>query len=565
MSFERPAGALAPDPGLAPARTAGRRALLAACAAAPLLPFLAAGTFPSQDGPPHIETALLLDRIRAGTAPVVAAALQERDPGLSNGGALHALSWLLRQVDPLRAEWLLALGLTLLLLGAVLLAHRLLRGRPGDLAIGTLLCAPLMLYMGSFNLVLAIAGGLVAAAAAMRLLETGRARFGLLYLAAALPGCLANIQLAVPLLAGTFGGLAALALGRWRQGGRPWPARAEAMLAGFALPVIGLVLLYVVTMPGGELTAQATWAPRRQLAALLLRGDVAWFWWSDLVLLGLLNLAMLAAAAWWLRRGAADPAARWALAGAAALAVLTLVLPIDTGAVPQIPMRLAPFLQGLLFLWFLRAGLPAAWRRPILALALAAGMSLVVTRSLGHQALAGRIAEMRAAEAEIPDGSVLDVLRLSWVTSRPTAPHETPAHHLGGFRIRFSPFIHPGRVVGQRDILDLGNYQWLAKWRIFRLHTRPALAAVPGVGQLDWSLHEQQVPGGLAGHRARLRAATGRDIDYLLLWTGGLDPAALAARDPLAAEVLAELRAQFEPVFRSAPGGLAEVWRRKPE
>ena len=85
------------------------------------------------------------------------------------------------------------------------------------------------------------------------------------------------------------------------------------------------------------------------------------------------------------------------------------------------------------------------------------------------------------------------------------------------------------------------------------------------MGQLDWSLHEQQVPGGLAGHRARLRAATGRDIDYLLLWTGGLDPAALAARDPLAAEVLAELRAQFEPVFRSAPGGLAEVWRRKPE
>lgn len=255
--------------------------------------------------------------------------------------------------------------------------------------------------------------------------------------------------------------------------------------------------------------------------------------------------------------------APWALAGALSVAGAMLVLPVETVAAPQIPIRLAPFLQFLLFLWFLAAGLPARWRQPIIALALAAGLSQAATRAVAHRVLDGRIAEMTAIEALIPAGSVVDVLRIGWVASRPTAPHDTPAHYLGGFRLRFSPFIHPGRGIAGRDIVDLGNYQLLPHWRIFRLRPKPALEAVQGLGQLDWRLHDQAVQDGLAGHLCQVLAATGHAVDYLIVWTSGLDAAARAQDDPVLAAVLDDLRAGFEPVARSAPRGYGELWRRK--
>jgi hypothetical protein len=560
--------------GAAPATRSRRRAawrgLLPLCLALPLLPFLAATGFPSQDGPSHIETARLLELIRAGEAPVAARFLEEFDPGLTNVLALQGLSFLLRVMPPDRAEWAMALGLTLLLLGAVLLALRLLRGRAEDAALGVLLCAPVMLYMGSFSLVLGTAFGFVALAAAARLLAGGGAGFALLFLLATLLGCAANIQVAIPVLAAAFGGVAGAALWRRLRGGRLILTRPEARLLLAALPVIGLVLLYRLRMPGGDLAEGANWHYPRQLAALLLRADTAWFWHSDLVLFLLLSLALFGAVAWWLWRGAADAQAAaapapWALAGSLAIAALILVLPVATTAVPQIPMRLAPFLHFLLFLWFTTAVLPTGWRRLVVALALAAGLSQVVTRSIGHRVLEARVAEMVSIEKQVPAGSVLEVVRISWLASNPVAPHDTPAHYLGGFRLRFSPFIHPGRGTAGRDIVDLGNYQLMPRWQLFRLRPRPELQAVPGFGQLDWAMHNRRITDGLAGHRGRLRAAVGRDIDYLIVWNAGVDAAARAQDDPALAAFLADLAAGFEPIGRSAPAGYAELWRRRPE
>lgn len=168
----------------------------------------------------------------------------------------------------------MAFGLTLLLLGV-----------------------PLMLYMGSFSLVLGTAFGFAVLAGAARCLLDGRARFAVLFLGGTVLGCLANIQVAVPVLA---------AVVLWRRLGRRRLVLAgpEAMLLAAAVPVVGLVLLYRAGMADGALSAGAQWNPRRQLAALLFRGDAAWFWFSDLALFLLLNLALFAAAAWWLWRGA---------------------------------------------------------------------------------------------------------------------------------------------------------------------------------------------------------------------------------------------------------------------
>ena len=92
---------------------------------------------------------------------------------------------------------------------------------------------------------------------------------------------------------------------------------------------------------------------------------------------------------------------------------------------------------------------------------------------------------------------------------------------LGGFRVRFDPFAHLGRGLHGRDVVNIENYQLMPVWNIFRILPKPNLAAVTALGDLSSALRQGVVPGGLAGHRAELRAATGgRDIDVLVVWKG---------------------------------------------
>jgi hypothetical protein len=550
-----------------------RRVLLVAYFAAfAFLPFLASGVFPSQDGPAHLQTAAILSLLRAGGAPIAALFLHEADPGFSNAVAPWILSRLLDALSPTAAEWSMALGLTALLLGAVMLAVKALSGRLRDAALGVLLCAPVMLYMGSFSLVLAYAFSFTALVFGALHAGGGRPSHALLFAAASVTACVVQVQVAVPIAAAVFGGVVG-AVG-WRVlrgGGGLSVPRPYMTLAAASLPAIGLALLHRSRVPDSQMAEDLLWAPLRQVAVLLLRRDVAWFWFTDGLLLGATTTALGAVAAWWLLRGlwrgsapdAPDAAARcreWALWAAVAVAVLAVALPRHSAAAPQIPERMAPFAHFLAFLWFITTPLPEGWRRAVVALALTAGLAHTAMRTAGHVELARRQAELSWAEAQVPDGAVINALDLP----RAAGIDKPPTAHLLGLPLAFDPFLHLGRVTGRRDVADLSNYQVRSVFSIFRVRVRSTLE-VSGIalGELWMQLGKEALPGGLDGYLERLRAATGRDLDLLVVWTGGLEVEAAARDRPALRTFLDDLAVRYERVGRSSPNGYAEVWRRR--
>jgi hypothetical protein len=156
-------------------------------------------------------------------------------------------------MDPMQAEWTLALALTALLLASVLLAVRLLGGRLSDAALGALLCAPIILYWGSFSLVFGYGFGFAALAFAAGHLSTGRAVHALAFMAAALVACASNIQVAVPLVAAAFGGIAGAVGWRWLRGRGFVLPRPYLTLALAVLPVVVWALAYKLRVPDGQI------------------------------------------------------------------------------------------------------------------------------------------------------------------------------------------------------------------------------------------------------------------------------------------------------------------------
>jgi hypothetical protein len=152
----------------------------------------------------------------------------------------------------------------------------------------------------------------------------------------------------------------------------------------------------------------------------------------------------------------------------------------------------------------------------------------------------------------------VDVVRLPAVLR----DYESPLTRIGGVFTRFDPSAHLGRWLGGRDVANLSNYQISAAYPIFRLRARPELQGVGTLGQLDIGLRDGY-PGGLDGHRAALRKATGRDIDLLIFWTAGRDVEAAARSNPAMAQFLSDLTTGFERVGRSSPEGYAELWKRR--
>lgn len=530
-----------------------------------LLPFLASGSFPSQDGPAHLHTAGLLAGLRDGTAPVAAVFLEEVSPGPTNLAAYWLLSRLMEALAPARAEWAMALLLSLLLLASLAGAVRLAGGGAASLLPALPLAAPIMLHMGSFALVLAMAPAFLALGCAARWLRGGGgggaalAGFGALGLLA----CALQIQVAVPLLAAVGGG--ALAGWGWRglAGAGWWPPGRLVGLCLAALPVAAAALAYGLLMPPGHAGQSPRWEPLRQAALLGLRGEVAWFSLADPAVLALAGLVLALAALAWAWRGpraaggaAGDLAPPVLLGGAAAIAAAALVLPLETAAVPQVPQRLLPFAQLLLALWFAATPLPAGWRRAVLACAAAAALVTTLSRAAAHVAVADRLgAALAAAEARIAPGSVVAYLRLPSVLDE-----KYPAQRFGGLMLRFDPTTHLGRGIATRDVVALSNYQLMPVWDIFRVRLRAeVVAAVASIAETSVMVRRGDPPGGLPAFQAALRGATGRQVDTIILWTGGMDAAAAASRNPHLAAMLEQLHAGF---LREAASDLVEVWRR---
>ena len=534
------------------------------------LPFLASSLFPSQDGPAHLHTASLLAMIREGRAPVASALLAEIDPGVTNIAAYWILSRLLDVMPAVAAEWTMALGLTALLLGAVLAAIRLLGGRAWDAVPGVLLCAPLMLYMGSFALVLAMAPAFLALAFAVRLLRSGRGVDAAAFLLLALAACAVQVQAAVPILAAVFGGAAGAVGWRWLRGGGFAVPRPLLLLALACVPVMLAVVAFQMGPPRVAHAADTpAWSPIAQAGAMVLRRDVAAFSLTGAAALGVATLALgLVALVWLLRAGWRDDARAgapgtterlWPLFAAIAVAGAVMVLPRETSAIPQIPQRLLPFAFFLLFLWFVVTPLPPRWRGVVVGTATAAALLVTAGRTQGHAVLGGHIrAELAWAEAQLPDGVTALVSFPGALVAR------SPAMEQAGFLLAFDAGRHLGRGLAGRDVVALSNYQVMPVWRIFRLRMRPEVYEPLGdVSELSVMVGRGGLRDGLGAFRARLRDATGHDLDTVVLWTGGIGREA-AAVNPDVAAFLRELDAGYEQAGVSAPSGLAEVWRRRP-
>ncbi|WP_372623489.1 hypothetical protein [Falsiroseomonas sp.] len=546
----------------------GRWLLAAHVAGFVALPFLSASVFPSQDGPAHLHTASLLAGLREGTSPTAARFLEEADPGLTNTAAYWLLSRLMEMMPPVRAEWTMALLLTLLLVGVILAAPRLLGGRVADAAVGLLLCAPLMLQMGSFALVLAMAPAFLALVFAARLVRGGGMGDAAAFAALGLLGCALQIQVAPALLAAVSGGAVGAVGWRWLRGGGFVVPRQFLVLALASLPVAAAAVAYAAGKSPEHSAWAIRWDPLIQAATLALRGDVVWFSIADPVALALATATLgLAALAWLLRdRPTAEPAEEaaqhqrhWLLFGAVAVAGAVMVLPRDTAAVPQIPQRLAPFAHLLLFLWFVATPLPPRWRRAALATAVAAGLLLTASRSIGHAVLERRLlAELSWAEAQIPSGRVVALVHLAAILDV-----KGPALMLGGMPLRFDPATHLGRGIAGRDVVDLSNYQVMPIWGLFRVQLRRDVRArISDLTEFSVMIEDGDLPEGLEAFQSSLRQAAGREIETIVVWTGGLDPAEARAGHPHLAAFLRDLGDAFQRTGRSSPAGLAEVWQR---
>lgn len=534
------------------------------------LPFLASDLFPSQDGPAHLHTASLLAMMREGRAPLASAFLAEIDPGFTNTAAYWILSRLLDVMPAVAAEWTMALGLTVLLLGAVLASIRLLGGRAWDAVAGVTLCAPVMLYMGSFALVLAMAPAFLALGFAARLLRSGRPADVAAFLLLALLACALQVQAAVPILAAVFGGAAGAVGWRLLRGGGFAVPRPLRLLGLACVPVILAVLAFQMGPPRVPHAADTpSWSPIAQAGAMVLRRDVAAFSLPGAAALAVATLALgLAALAWLLRTGwrhdpRADAAGTierlWPLFAAVAVACAVMVLPRETSAVPQIPQRLLPFAVFLLFLWFVATPLAPRWRGLVLGTATAAAVLVTAGRIQGHAVLGGPIrAELAWAEAHLPDGVAALVSLPGALIAR------SPAMEEAGFLLPFDAARHLGRGLAGRDVVALSNYQVMPVWRIFRLRMRPEVYERLGdVFELSVMVGRGRLQDGLAGFRSELRDATGHDLDTIILWTGGIGRDAASA-NPSVAAFLRDLDAGYERTGTSAPSGLAEVWRRRP-
>ena len=139
-----------------------------------------------------------------------------------------------------------------------------------------------------------------------------------------------------------------------------------------------------------------------------------------------------------------------------------------------------------------------------------------------------------------------------------------PALRFGGLSLRFDPAAHTGRGISGRDVVALSNYQLMPIWGLFRVEFRSEVeAAFPIFTELSVMIEDGHLRDGFQTFQSRLRGVSGRELETIILWNGGFDPAEAAARNPNLAAFLREMEAGFHRTGRS-PAGLAEIWERNP-
>ena len=515
---------------------------------------------PTTDGPSHLDNAIILRDYYRPDHTIFREYLALNVRPVPNWVAPLVETTLASLMPPLVAEKLLLSIYLLLLPLAVLYAVTAIDRRAAGLALAAIpLAANFYLHEGLFNYCFSLVFFFFAIGF---WLEHGRHLRGTHAVGLCLLlGALYFAHLVGLAMAGVLIGGMILWRGDWRPGSSGFGGSIRTVAA--ATPWLALTIWFVSTEHSGRaarLAARHTrpWAHR-------LVNVLSWmksFRPEELLAAGI-EVALVGGLVFWLlrsrsraaelrrRAGVDQPlrarcASRWdgLLVIAGLYGLFFLAAPQAAAGGSMIVIRLACFPLFALFLW--SAGqVRFATRSPLAAAKLRGGVAilaviitlmLTVSHTASYWRIRPYLAEFADAERHIPAGATLLPIYLS--DGADVDPH--------GRRLSSgsSPLVEAaGNFAAQRGILNLDNYE--ASVDYFPLQFRKDVDPYPRMIDSGEDI-------------AAYETASGKTVDYVLLWTGGID-----VQGPAAAPIVQRLRGHYRPVFRSGHCGYAWLFRRQ--
>jgi hypothetical protein len=534
--------------------------LFVALLALHVLPLWWFSYFPSQDGPAHLENALMLKEYDAPDSARYRAFYTvnpHADPNWAGHLLLVALMYV---VPPLVAHKVLLTGYVLLLPLSVRFALRAVRPGAESLA---LLAFPFVgnafLHLGFYNFCYSLPLYFFVLGYWLRHRDGLSPLAGLVLAALTLVLYFCHL---VSLAAAALGvGLLAawLSLGEWltwRKKGRvgPSPLRAVLWRRGVApalafLPSLALAALFLRRQ--GTAAANNVADVARGPMLFKLEALVSYSGWEVLVSLALAVtlLTALLCAAWplGLRRGRTDAQAGLLLL-AAAYAAVFFAAPQGMSGGLFIPQRLSLFPYFAVLLWLGTQPLGPWVRRGLAAAAVVIALVFLALHTARYAVFNDYLDEYVSAAAFI--GPQETVLPLSFSH----AGRDADGHALS---VRASPFRHAAGLLAVKcRAVDLANYEGNAGY--FPLTYRPEFNPFQQIG-LDHGHPDR----GLEGFPPRVdflsyQQRTGQSVDCVLLWQLRDD----VRRHPDTQAILAQLAEGYQKVYDS-PRGFVRLYRRR--
>ena len=546
------------------------------------LPALVFRYFPTQDGPAHLYTGMVLSALNTGADHGLGRYFELRQVPLANQLAswlIAAAAHLVRTPYAGSAAWVAIFGA----FAATMTVNLAVAGTRA-VAFAPLffvIAAGYLTNMGFINFLI----GLILFAQTVFVVQHGlrRPSIGWVLAVAVFSGVtyaahpLAGLSLAAAL--GTFaaGYLGLGALAAWPsarrvvqvEGGFSWLVPLGCGLACILLLAMSVhdawsqIERFSTEMAGVIDRSPASQAlgdgPLSRLAKLLSFSYLISFSAIDLVFAGVFGLIV----AWlvWRRVLAFYQQRRLLLADGWLVAIVVLM--VLTVTVPHrfegyLPDRLTACFLILLVLWLATQELDRATARRLLAIGVALNMGLLVWRLDRTAVIEGTLAEYATITAALPDGA--SVITLS---NLPAPGQRCRAVDTGPLPCRFQPTAHfDGRIAAGRNLALLSNYQLAPDAGYFPVALRPPWTDlelyIPSLGMLRWNTPAlakatDKVVSGLAGVLDR------EPVDVIVVWDNAL---AQGETDQQLHSGIAPILAHYREVFVSKPRGAARVyWR----
>lgn len=514
-----------------------------------LVPLWAVPCFPSQDGPTHLENAVILRDYDRPDRPLLREyyVLNTRfDP---NWFGHLALRGLLAVFPVLTAEKVFLSGYVLLFPLAVRYALEGTRPGAGYLAVLAFPFVHHFLYhMGFYNFCYSLAGWFLVVGYGLR----HEGRFGLRQTAvlAALVVLLYFCHLvAVVMALMTIGTLEAVGfLADRRRKSPTGPAaslRSRLLPLAAFLPAIGLGLAFVGrqgTAAASELSLATLARWLRQMQVLVsylpleqLVAEV--FFWGLVVLAGAVLLARF--------RHLERRDALLLVVGLALLAYFLAPSSLAGGSFVNTRLSLFPCFALILWLGTHPFGRTARWL--IQGGAALVALALLALHGLAAVACNDYLREYLSVEAELQPNRTLLPLTFSRAISDPALA----SAKVGVFRHA------SGYLAARVGVVELENYEATTGYFpvVFREERNPFVHLSPEGRGTDIGLQAEPPRVDIAGYEQR----TGLTIDDVLLWNVRPEQ----REGPAARDIFRQLEANYDLVFTSSPRGLLQLYRRR--